>query len=108
MISIIFRLNAENEIARLKAEKQDLASKAAMAAEADRQRSDDDTAVIEWLRKGLEMREAKVKADCAEHQKMLLSASEVHSQHALCHIFHVKLRHVMLCSVMLCKQCGMR
>jgi hypothetical protein len=78
----MFRLNAENQIARLKSEKQDLASKAALAAEADRQRSDDDTAVIEWLRKGLEMREAKVKADCAEHQKMLLSASEVRTEYA--------------------------
>ena len=86
LMFLICRLNAENEIALLKSEKQDLASKAAMAAEADRQRSDDDTAVIEWLRKGLEMREAKVKADCAEHQKMLLSASEVRTEYARCYI----------------------
>ena len=76
-MSLKCRLNAEDEIARLRCEKNELANKAAVAAEADRQRSDDDTAVIEWLRKGLEMREAKVKADCVEHQKLLLSASEV-------------------------------
>lgn len=84
-LSIVYRLHADDEIARLQSEKIDLANKAAMAAEADRQRSDDDTAVIEWLRKGLEMREAKVKADCAEHQKLLLSASEVRTHHARMH-----------------------
>ena len=85
LLSSIYRLHADDEIARLQSDKIDLANKAAMAAEADRQRSDDDTAVIEWLRKGLEMREAKVKADCAEHQKLLLSASKVRTQHARTH-----------------------